>query len=185
MKALAQSYFWWPKLDADIEAVVKGCSTCQEHRNLPAAAPLHPWEWPSKPWQRLHIDYAGPFMGHMFLILIDAYSKWMDVYPVTSATSAKTIECLRKSFSSQSLPEMIVSDNGTCFVSAEFKDFMSKNGIEHITSAPYHPSSDGCAERAVQTFKSMMKKAKYCLVTALPLSQPRGCHLLNCCKAEG
>lgn len=185
MKALAQSYFWWPKLDADIEAVVKGCSTCQKHRNLPASAPLHPWEWPSKPWQRLHIDYVGPFMGHMFLILIDAYSKWMDVYPVTSATSAKTIECLRKSFSSQSLPEMIVSDNGTCFVSAEFKDFMSKNGIEHITSAPYHPSSDGCAERAVQTFKSMMKKAKYCLVTALPLSQPRGCHLLNCCKAEG
>lgn len=61
MKALARSYFWWPKLDADIEAVVKGCSTCQEHRNLPAAAPLHPWEWPSKPWQRLHIDYAGPF----------------------------------------------------------------------------------------------------------------------------
>lgn len=83
----------------------------------------------------------------------------MDVYPVTSATSANTIECLRKSFSSQGLPEMIVSDNGTCVVSAEFKDFMSKNGIEHITSAPFHPSSNGCAERAVQTFKSMMKKA--------------------------
>ncbi|XP_055017905.1 LOW QUALITY PROTEIN: uncharacterized protein K02A2.6-like [Boleophthalmus pectinirostris] len=159
MKALARSYFWWPKLDADIESVVKRCSTCQEHRHLPAPAPLHPWEWPSKPWQRLHIDYAGPFMGHMFLILMDAYSKWMDAYAVTSATSANTIECLRRSFSSQGLPEMIVSDNGTCFVSAEFQEFMRKNGIEHITSAPYHPSSNGCAERAVQTIKSMMKKA--------------------------
>lgn len=159
MKALARSYFWWPKLDMDIEALVKGCNTCQEHRNLPAPAPLHPWEWPSKPWQRLHIDYAGPFIGHMFLILMDAHSKWMDAYPVTTATSAATIECLRKSFSNQGLPETIVSDNGSCFVSGEFKEFLGKNGIEHITSAPYHASSNGCAERAVQTFKSMMKKA--------------------------
>lgn len=159
MKALARSYFWWPKLDADIEAVVKRCVVCQEHRNSPAPAPLHPWEWPSKPWQRLHIDYAGPFMGHLFLILMDAHSKWMDVYPVTTSTSAITIECLRKSFSNQGIPETIVSDNGSCFVSAEFREFMQKNGIEHITSAPYHASSNGCAERAVQTFKSMMKKA--------------------------
>lgn len=98
-------------------------------------------------------------MGHMFLILMDAYSKWMDAYVVTSATLAITIECLWKSFSSQGLPEMIVSDNGSCFVSAEFKEFMSKNGIEHITSAPYHASSNGCTEGAVQTFKFMMKKA--------------------------
>nr|XP_023691255.1 uncharacterized protein K02A2.6-like [Paramormyrops kingsleyae] len=106
----------------------------------------------------LHMDYAGPFMGHMFLILIDAYSKWMDVYPVKSATSATTIDCLRQSFCSQGLPEMLVSDNGSCFVSAEFKEFTQKNSIRHITSAPYHASSNGCAERAVQTFKSMMKK---------------------------
>ncbi|XP_039511288.1 uncharacterized protein K02A2.6-like [Pimephales promelas] len=159
MKALARSYFWWPKLDADIEAVVKRCVACQEHRNSPAPAPLHPWEWPSKPWQRLHIDYAGPFMGHMFFLLMDAHSKWMDVYPVTTSTSASTIECLRKSFSNQGLPETIVSDNGSCFVSTEFREFMQKNGIEHVTSAPYHASSNGCAERGVQTFKAMMKKA--------------------------
>ncbi|XP_056098696.1 uncharacterized protein K02A2.6-like [Rhinichthys klamathensis goyatoka] len=159
MKALARSYFWWPKLDADIEVVVKRCVACQEHRNSPAPAPLHPWEWPSKPWQRLHVDYAGPFMGHMFLVLMDAHSKWMDVYPVTTSTSASTIECLRKSFSNQGIPETMVSDNGSCFVSTEFREFMQKNGIEHITSAPYHASSNGCAERAVQTFKAMMKKA--------------------------
>ena len=79
----------------------------------------------------------------------------MDAYPLT----ASTIECLRKSFSNQGLQETIVSDNGLCFVSAEFKEFMQKNGIEHITAAPYHASSNGCAEPAVQTFKSMMQKA--------------------------
>lgn len=138
MKVLARSYFWWPKLDADIEVVAKRCVTCQEHLISLVPAPLHPWEWLSKPWQRLHIDYVGPFMGHMFLILMDTHSKWMDAYPVTTATSTITIECLRKSFSNDGIPETIVSDNGSCFVSAEFGEFMQQNGMEHITSAPYH-----------------------------------------------
>ncbi|XP_039524968.1 uncharacterized protein K02A2.6-like [Pimephales promelas] len=158
MKAMARSYVWWSKLDQDVERLVKTCHLCQEHRNVPAVAPLHPWNWPEKPWQRLHVDYAGPFMGKMFLVLIDAHSKWMDVYPVNSATSAATIECLRKSFSNQGLPELIVSDNATCFVSAEVKEFLNKNGVQHVTSAPYHASSNGLVERAVQIIKGMLKK---------------------------
>ncbi|KAG1927827.1 K02A2.6-like [Pimephales promelas] len=158
MKAMARSYVWWPKLDQDVERLVKTCHLCQEHRNVPAVAPLHPWNWPEKPWQRLHVDYAGPFMGKMFLVLIDAHSKWMDVYPVNSATSAATIECLRKSFSNQGLPELIVSDHATCFVSAEVKEFLNKNGVQHVTSAPYHASSNGLVERAVQIIKGMLKK---------------------------
>lgn len=155
MKALARSYVWWPKLDKEVENIVRSCMTCQEHRNIPAPAPLHPWDWPDKPWSRIHVDYAGPFMGKMFFVLIDAHSKWMDVYPVNSATSATTIECLRTSFSNHGL---LVSDNGTCFTSTEFKDFLSKNGIRHVTSAPYHAASNGLAERAVQTFERMMNK---------------------------
>ncbi|XP_042613167.1 uncharacterized protein K02A2.6-like [Cyprinus carpio] len=158
MKALARSYVWWPKMDQDVERLVKTCRICQEHRNVPAVAPLHPWNWPEKPWQRLHVDYAGPFMGKMFLILIDAHSKWIDGYPVNSATSAATIECLRTSFSNHGLPELIVSDNATCFVSAEFKEFLKKNGVRHVTSAPYHASSNGLVERAVQIVKGMLKK---------------------------
>ncbi|XP_060742372.1 uncharacterized protein K02A2.6-like [Tachysurus vachellii] len=158
MKALARSYVWWPKLDQDVERLVKTCRVCQEHRNVPAVAPLHPWNWPEKPWQRLHVDYAGPFMGKMFLVLIDAHSKWMDVYPVNSATSAVTIECLRTSFSNHGLPELVVSDNATCFVSMEFKEFLKKNGVRHVTSAPYHASSNGLVERAVQIVKGMLKK---------------------------
>ncbi len=95
----------------------------------------------------------------MFLILVDAHSKWMDVYPVSTASSGITIDCHRKSFSNHGLPEMLVSDNAAYFVSTEFKEFMNKNGIRHVTSAPFHASSNGLAERAVQTFKTMMKKA--------------------------
>ncbi len=95
-------------------------------------------------------------MGKMFFVLIEAHSKWMDVYPVNSATSATTIECLRNSFSNHGLPELIVSDNGTCFISAEFKEFLHKNGVRHVTSAPYHASSNGLV--AVQIVKTMLKK---------------------------
>lgn len=78
MKGLARAYLWWPKMDAQIEDMVKTCSICQESRPSPAAAPLHPWELPSQPWSHLHLDFAGPFCDHMFLVLVDAHSKWID-----------------------------------------------------------------------------------------------------------
>lgn len=158
MKGLARSYMRWPNMDAEVEALIKACAACQQNRNSPPVALLHPWEVPDKPWRRIHIDYAGPWMGRMFLILVDAYSKWTDAYSVSSSTSAVIIECIRKSFSQHGIPEIIVSDNGTCFMSEQFQEFAEKNGIHHIITAPYHPSSSGSAERAVQTFKSLMKK---------------------------
>ncbi len=50
MKSLARSFFWWPKLDADIEAVAGTCGKCQQTRRMPPSAPLHPWSWLSRPW---------------------------------------------------------------------------------------------------------------------------------------
>ena len=140
-------------MDAAIEDVVRKCDVCQESRPSPPSAPLHPWEWPAELWSRLHLDFAGPFLKGMFLIVVDAHSKWLDVRPMSSITSSKTIEQLRSIFSVHGLPKKIVTDNGSSFTSAEFKEFMRENGITHITSAPYHPSSNGLAERAVQTFK--------------------------------
>ena len=158
MKALAHQYVWWPGLDGDLEERVKQCTPCQECRKNPPAAPLHPWEWPEQPWRRVHADYAGPYLGHMFLILIDAHSKWMEVHMTRSSTSLVTIEKMRSSFATLGLPEQLVTDNGPSFTSGEFRQFMRNNGVHHITTSPYHPSSNGLAERAVQTFKSGMKK---------------------------
>lgn len=92
-------------------------------------------------------------MGSMFLILVDAHSKWMDVHLMHSITSEKTIEKLRIIFANHGIPRKVVTDNGPTFTSLEFREFMQRNGIVHIKSAPYHPSSNGLAERAVQTFK--------------------------------
>ena len=76
MKALARGYVWWPNMDRELEDTVKKCQQCQLHQKAPAEALLHPWEWPGQPWSRVHIDYAGPYKGHMYLVVIDAHSKW-------------------------------------------------------------------------------------------------------------
>ena len=83
-------------MDNDLEKKAKSCFNCQSTRHRPPTAPRHPWEWPERPWSRLHADYAGPFM---FLIVVDAYSKRLEVIPVSSATSLSIIEQLRLLFS--------------------------------------------------------------------------------------
>ena len=158
MKSLARMYVWWPKIDSDIEKLVRTCSACQLTQTSPPVAPLHPWKWPTRPWCRVHLDYAGPFLGHMFLILIDSHSKWIEAIPTSSSTSHTTAEELRTIFAKFGLPETVVTDNGPCFVSIEFEEFLRNNGVRHITVHPYHPASNGLAERAVQIVKKGLKK---------------------------
>ena len=145
-------------MDAPIEQYVKNCATCQVSAKDPPATPLHLWEWPQAPWSRVHADFAGPFLGKMYLILIDVHSKWMEVHITSGATSAVTINKMKLTFSTLGLPEVLVTDNGPAFTSQEFANFIKANGIWHLTSVPYHPASNGLAKKAVQTFKAAMKK---------------------------
>lgn len=165
MKSLARMYVWWPGISEDIQKEVQGCVECQENQSTPPLAPLHPWSWPTRPWARIHLDYAGPVQGKMFLILIDAHSKWIEAFCTPTSTSEAVIRELRPVFARFGLPETVVTDNGTCFVSAEFETFLLKNGIKHYTSAPYHPASNGLAERAVQIVKKGLKKVSQGTIT--------------------
>lgn len=159
-KTLARSYVWWPGLDKQIEEMTKSCAGCGQNKKSPPEAPIHPWEYPNKVWSRIHIDFAGPFLGSMFLIIVDAYSKWPIVRQMKSTTSSQVIEVLRSVFADNGLPDSLVSDNAPNFVSEEMELFLKKNGVKHIRSAPYHPKTNGLAERFVQTFKQAMKAAK-------------------------
>ena len=138
--------------------MAKSClRTLQSVKHAPAAAPLHPWVWPTKQWQKIHMDFAGPSLGKSFLIVVDAHSKWPDVFEMTSTTSAKTIAALRHLFAAYGLPEQVVTDNGPQFTLDDFQAFMLNNAIQHIHCAPYHPALNGLAEWFVQTCKQAMK----------------------------
>ena len=91
MKRLARSFVWWPGIDQEIEERVKSCRLCEETHNIPAKAPIHPWEWPSRPWARVHIDHAGPVNGKLLLIIVDAHSKWIEAHIVSSTSASATI----------------------------------------------------------------------------------------------
>ena len=80
-------------------------------------------------------------MGRMFLVVVDAFSQWIEVESLSSCTSAITVARLRKIFALHGLPQ--------------------KNGVRHLYTAPYHPASNGQAERMVRTFKESMKKLQH------------------------
>ena len=91
MKNNARIFVWWPGMNKDIEELVKECSECNLNRASPHKAPLQQWKLPTRPWARVHLDYAGPVEGKMFLVIIDAHSKWMEVEPTQYSTSHITV----------------------------------------------------------------------------------------------
>ena len=157
-KAIARSIVWWPGLDEDLTKAVRACQPCQLAANLPVKAQFQPWPKATQPWERVHLDYAGPFMGKVFLIAVDAFSKWPVIKVMPDMSSKSLIKALRLMFADFGRPQTIVTDNGTSFVSQETNAFLQKNGIKLLHTPPYHPSSNGLAERMVQTFKRLMKK---------------------------
>lgn len=158
MKALARSYFYWPTLDADIEEWVRTCHPCQAVAKSPAHSTPVPWPKAEGPWQRLHVDFAGPIDGDYFLIVVDSFSKWPEIVRTSTITAKATIAILRSLFVRFGVPRTVVSDNGAQFTSEEFLLFCKQNGIEYVTTAPYHPQSNGQAERFVDTFKRAIRK---------------------------
>ncbi|GFR19477.1 uncharacterized protein K02A2.6 [Trichonephila clavata] len=157
MKAIARSFVYWKNTDKDIEDAAKNCVDCARYKADPTKAKVHYWEYPSMPWERIHVDFAGPIFEHMFFLIVDSHSKWLEVYPMNTTTSKKTVECLRDSFARFGLPRVLISDNGSQFTSNEFQRFMQRNGVKHKTSAPFKPSSNGQAEHYVATLKQSLR----------------------------
>ncbi|XP_049796400.1 uncharacterized protein K02A2.6-like [Schistocerca nitens] len=158
-KQLARQHCTWFGTDAAITNICSSCMACVEQQSAP------PWKffaWPkaTTSWQRLHIDFAGPFWNARWLVVVDSFSNFPFVVRMSSTMSSVTIQALSAIFCIEGLPQTIVSDNGPQFMSAKFQSFCKANGIQHLTSAPFSPQSNGAAERLVRTFKSQMLKLK-------------------------
>lgn len=153
MKNRARSIFYWPGLDAEIEKIASSCNSCLINKPAPPKTKLTPWPIEKEPFNRIHIDYLQIGKNYI-LIIIDAYSKWIEAFLTKTTTTKATNDFLRQTFARFGLPVTLVSDNGPQFTSEEFESFLSSNGIKHVTTPPYNSQSNGLAENAVKTCKN-------------------------------
>nr|XP_034838819.1 uncharacterized protein K02A2.6-like [Maniola hyperantus] len=159
-KAECRSRFWFPGIDAAVENLIGTCNICQQLRPAAPRVPISPWEFPSHPFQRVHMDFLGPINGRTYLVIVDAYTKWVEVYDmVTTTTTAAVIEKLYEFMSRFGLMEFLITDNFASFCSQEFLKFCEVNGITHLTSPAYHPASNGQAESYVKIIKKGIKSS--------------------------
>ena len=141
---------------------MKSCVNCAESAKEPTKVPLHQWDLPAKPWHHLHIDF-GPYSGKMWLLLMDAYSKWPEVHMMESTTTELLIKHLQQIFAVHGIPHQVVSDNGP---PDKFHHYCMSRGIQHITTAPYHPQSNGEAER-LQELHGLTMSQNYKIVLSI------------------
>lgn len=126
---------------------------------MPVKTTLSSWPVPPSAWHRVHVDFAGPVNKNMFFIMVDAFSKWPEIFRMPAAiTSAATIKVIREVCGRFGSMDVLVSDNKPQFTSEKFAVFCRGEDIRHIRTPPYHPQSNGQCERFVDTFKRAMKK---------------------------
>ncbi|XP_031350303.1 uncharacterized protein K02A2.6-like isoform X1 [Photinus pyralis] len=156
-KALARSYFWFVGMDKAIEQMCKSCVACTKIKPCPDKIYV-PWPKSHTPFETVHIDYCDLGKTHL-LVIVDSYTKWLEIYETPVITSKVTIEKLRDCFARFGLPYTVVSDNATVFTSQVMQQFFTNNKIKHMTIAPYSPQSNGQAENSVKTVKTSLKAA--------------------------
>ena len=156
MKNIARSLIWFPEIDRKIERFVRMCHECQMNRAVPPK--IHTkWPKPQHPWSRIHIDHFF-YKNKIFLLAIDSYSKYIEVEIVKSVNTEQTVNAMKLIFSRNGLCNVLVSDNSTSFTGEIFQNFLKKFKIQHVTSPPFMPASNGQAERGVQVVKNLLKK---------------------------
>lgn len=158
MKARLRSKIWWPKMDQHIEQFVKQCKGCTLVSAPAPPEPMKRTELPSHPWQHIAIDFLGPLpSGHNLFVIVDYYSRFIEVEIMTKIDSAKAIAKLKNIFARFGFPISITADNGRQFISEEFKQYCETNNIKLNNTIPYWPQQNGEVERQN---RSILKRLK-------------------------
>ena len=155
---LARVSVWWLNISKEIQQMINDCLTCAKDITYHHKEPLMPSPLPDYPWQIIGSDLFE-VNGSQYLLIVDYFSRFPEVVPMHSTTSTALISVFKSVFARFGIPEILRSDNGTQFTSAEMTEFTSSYGIQHITSSPYFPRSNGMAERFVRTAKQLLKKS--------------------------
>lgn len=159
MKRRLRSKVWWPGIDKDAEHFVKTCYSCQIVGMPQPHEPIKTTELPTGPWQHIAADLMTPSLpsGDHLFVVVDYYSRYVEVEILKSTTTDKIIASLRKMFLIHGLPLSISTDNGPQFIAREFKEFMKEQDIYHRRTTPLWPQANGEIERQN---RSLLKRIK-------------------------
>ena len=151
----AKMSVWWPGLNDEIATLVQKCSHCQIGRATQRSEPLVTTPLPDGAWSHLAADLCE-LKGKKYLIVIDYYSRYLEIANLTTTTSRAVITQLKNMFARCGLCDKITTDNGPQFSSDEFRQFAVVYKFQHVTSSPGFLQSNGEAERAVQIAKKIL-----------------------------
>ena len=158
------SHFWWPKCGKHVHDYVGSCDVCQRlgKGGKPKQAPLIPLPVISEPFKKVAIDIVGPLpttaAGNRFILtLIDLGSLYPEAIALPSHTAADVATALSEMFSRFGFPEVLLSDQGSDFMSQLMQVFLHDFQISQIRCSIFHPESNGTLERFHRTLKSMLK----------------------------
>ncbi|KAG1682227.1 hypothetical protein GQR58_011230 [Nymphon striatum] len=148
---------WWPGISRQVEDLVKNCRKCSMDM-VNQKEPLCPSHLPARPWQKVATDIYE-FRKSQYLLVVDYYSRFIEVAKLEDLTSGTVIIHLKSIFARHGVPETVCSDNGTQYTAEEFDKFARDYGFEHMKMSPRHSSGNGEVERAVKTLKGLLSSA--------------------------
>ena len=148
---------YWPGINKDILKQYQSCKTCIKHSKSQRSEPLQSHPTPELPWHMVATDLFE-IKNSKYLLLVDYYSRFPVLHKLGSTMSKVSAQEMKAVFAKLGVPNIIVSDSGPQYTSAEFKDFMKQWQVEHRVSSPRNPQSNGMAERCVQTIKASLIK---------------------------
>ena len=153
----AASSVWWPGISKDISDLIGKCRVCQEKQSSQTREPLLSSPLPQRPFQQMAADLCE-HNGRHYLVVVDYYSRYLDICFLSKTTSLVVIGHLKKIFARHGVPETLVSGNGPQFSLSEFKAFSDFWNFQHVTTSRHFPQANGAAERAVRTAKHILNQ---------------------------
>ena len=155
--------FYWPGMLKDIAEYCQSCEPCQRNSRPPLKAPLCPLPVIDTPFERVSVDFLGPLKrtkrGNRFVLLfVDHATRYAEAVAMRTMTAKRVAEELLKIFARLGIPQQVLSDQGSNFMSKMLEQLYKMLGIERLHTTPYHPQANGLTERMVGVVKQMLVK---------------------------
>jgi transposase InsO family protein len=156
--------FWFKGIKRYAKMHIRGCVKCLFNK-LPSGKKeglLNLIPTPQRPFARIHLDHCGPLPtsktgAKHILVLIDAFTRFIQLFAVKDTKTSNTIKCIEKSFRCFGFPKIIITDRGTSFTSEAFQRYCEEKTIKHVLNSPRHPQANGVCERSMKTIIPTLK----------------------------